>query len=229
MAPNGTCGTQDSPKAGTVPLRPRVASPAVHTDRDRPQRLCVYCASNVGDDPRFVAAATEVGRELTRRGVDLVYGGGQVGLMGVVADEVLTGGRSVTGVITEHLMTPELAHPGLDELVVVADMPERKREMFERADAFLTLPGGVGTMEEMFEVLCWSYLGLHPKPMGLLNVAGYYDHLIAFLDGAVEQGLCRERVRDLLVVGDDVSGLLDRLLPLGLHTPGDRHPQEHRP
>lgn len=132
--------------------------------------------------------------------------------MGVVADEVLAGGGSVTGVITEHLMTPELAHPGLDELVVVEGMPERKREMFERADAFLTLPGGVGTMEEMFEVLCWSYLGLHPKPMGLLNVAGYYDPLIAFLDHAVDQGLCRPRVRELLVVGEDTRELLDHLL-----------------
>jgi len=174
-------------------------------------RICVYCASHVGGDVVYADTAGEVGRELARRGLDLVYGGGQVGLMGVVADEMITGGRSVIGVITEHLMKPEVAHTGLDELVVVADMPERKRVMFDRADAFLTLPGGVGTMEEMFEVLCWSYLGLHPKPMGLLNVAGYYDDLIAFLDRAVGDGLCKPRVRELLVIGDDISDVLDRM------------------
>lgn len=174
--------------------------------------ICVYCASNLGDDPAFVDAAGAVGRAIVDRGAGLVYGGGDVGLMGVVANEVLAGGRPVTGIITEHLMKPEVAHSGLDELVVVADMAERKREMFDRADAFVTLPGGVGTMEEMFEVLCWSYLGLHPKPMGLLNVAGYYDHLIAFLDQAMSHGLCNARVRDLLVVGTDVEDLFERLL-----------------
>ncbi len=177
-----------------------------------PTRVCVYCASHVGADPTYADTARAVGRELARRGTDLVFGGGQVGLMGIVADEMIAGGRSVVGVITEHLMKPEVAHAGLDELLVVADMPERKRVMFDRADAFLTLPGGVGTMEEMFEVLCWSYLGLHPKPMGLLNVAGYYDDLIAFLDRAVDDGLCKPRVRELLVIGDDLRDVLDRIL-----------------
>lgn len=175
-------------------------------------RVCVYCASHVGGNVIYADTAREVGRELARRGADLVYGGGQVGLMGILADEMIAGGRSVVGVITEHLMKPEVAYAGLGELVVVADMPERKREMFDRADAFLTLPGGVGTMEEMFEVLCWSYLGLHPKPMGLLNVGGYYDDLIAFLDRSVGEGLCKPRVRDLLVVGEDVDDVLDRML-----------------
>ena len=178
----------------------------------RAPRLCVYCASNVGDDPAYAAAAAELGEAMVERGVDLVYGGGHVGLMGIVADRAMAGGRHVTGVITEHLMKPEVAHGGIDELVVVADMPERKRAMFERADAFLTLPGGVGTMEEMFEVLCWSYLGLHPKPMGLLNTAGYYDHLVAFLGHAVDHGLCRPRVLDLLAVGTEVGPLLDVVL-----------------
>jgi uncharacterized protein (TIGR00730 family) len=190
-----------------------MTAPSSGAGGTRPPRLCVYCASNLGDDPSFAASAAEVGDELGRRGIDLVYGGGHVGLMGVVADRALAGGRSVTGVITEHLMKPEVAHGDLDELVVVPGMPERKRAMFERADAFLTLPGGVGTMEEMFEVLCWSYLGLHPKPMGLLNVGGYYDHLVAFLDESVERGLCRPRIRELLVVGDDVATLLDHLVP----------------
>lgn len=175
--------------------------------------LCVYCASHLGEDPAFAVAATEVGDLMAARGIDLVYGGGQVGLMGIVADRVLAGGGRVTGVITEHLMKPEVAHDGVDELVVVADMPERKRVMFDRADAFMALPGGVGTMEELFEVLCWSYLGLHPKPMGLLDVAGYYDHLIAFLDHAVERGLCKPKVRDLLVLDTRPAALLDRLLP----------------
>lgn len=183
-------------------------------------RVCVYCASNVGDDPSFAAAAATIGRELAGRGADLVYGGGHVGLMGIVADEVIAGGGAVTGVITEHLMKPEVAHAGLDELVVVDGMPERKREMFDRADAFLTLPGGVGTMEEMFEVLCWSYLGLHPKPMGLLNVAGYYDHLVAFLAQAVDRGLCRPRILDLLTVDDDPTRLVDRVL--AATAPSDR-------
>ena len=174
--------------------------------------LCVYCASRRGEDPAFASAAAEVGDLMAARGIDLVYGGGKVGLMGIVADRVLAGGGRVTGVITEHLMKPEVAHHGLDELVVVDDMPERKRVMFERSDAFLALPGGVGTMEEMFEVLCWSYLGLHPKPTGLLDVAGYYEHLIAFLDHAVESGLCKPRVRDLLVTGADAAGLLDALV-----------------
>lgn len=166
----------------------------------------------MGNDPAFARTAREVGRELARRGADLVFGGGQVGLMGIVADEMIAAGRSAVGVITEHLMQPEVAHPGVDELVIVADMPERKREMFDRADAFLTLPGGIGTMEEFFEVLCWSYLGLHPKPMGLLNVSGYYDQLIAFLDRAVDEGLGRSDVRELLVIGDDIGDVLDQML-----------------
>ena len=201
-----------------------MTAPAPGSHGRRPARLCVYCASNMGDDPAYAEAAAEVGRELGARGVDLVYGGGHVGLMGVVAAQALAGGRAVTGVITEHLMKPEVAHGDLDELVVVPGMPERKRAMFERADAFLTLPGGVGTMEEMFEVLCWSYLGLHPKPMGLLNVGGYYDHLVAFLDQAVDHGLCKPRIRELLVVGDRVGPLLDRVLPADGTLPVDGAP-----
>mgnify|MGYP000854671091 CR=1 FL=1 len=207
MAGEGTCEAPLGPK-GTQPAQIGSAPQGATVGR---VNICVYCASNVGDDPAFGDAAAAVGRAIVGRGADLVYGGGDVGLMGIVANEVLAGGRSVTGIITEHLMKPEVAHRGLDELVVVADMPERKRAMFDRADAFITLPGGVGTMEEMFEVLCWSYLGLHPKPMGLLNVAGYYDHLIGFLDQAIGHGLCRPRVRDLLLVGTDVEDLFDRL------------------
>jgi uncharacterized protein (TIGR00730 family) len=179
---------------------------------DRPPRLCVYCASHVGDDPAYADAAGRLGRALGERGVDLVFGGGHVGLMGLVADGALAGGRRVTGVITEQLVDREIAHHGVTDLLVVADMPARKRAMYDAADAFMTLPGGVGTMEEFFEVLCWGYLGLHPRPMGLLNTAGYYDHLVAFLDEAVGHGMCHPRVRELLRVGEDPEQLLDELL-----------------
>jgi len=176
----------------------------------------VYCASHVGDDPAYADAARRLGSELGRRGVDLVFGGGHVGLMGLVADGALAGGRHVIGVITEQLVDREIAHDGVTELLVVPDMPARKRVMYDAADAFMTLPGGLGTMEEFFEVLCWGYLGLHPRPMGLLNVAGYFDHLVAFIDGAVDHGLCNPRVRVLLRVGEDPADLLDSLL-------GDHH------
>lgn len=172
----------------------------------------MYCASHLGDDPAYAEAADRLGDELVRREVDLVFGGGHVGLMGRVADRAIEGGRHVIGVITEQLVDREIAHGGVSELRVVPDMPARKLAMYEAADAFLTLPGGVGTMEEFFEVLCWGYLGLHPKPMGLCNVAGYYDHLVAFLDGSVDHGLCRPRVRELLRIDDDPIRLLDHLL-----------------
>jgi uncharacterized protein (TIGR00730 family) len=172
-------------------------------------RLCVYCGSSTGNDPAYAAAARQLGRSMTARQLDLVYGGGHIGLMGLVAEEVLAGGREVTGVITEHLMDREVGHDGLTELVVVADMPARKDAMFRRADAFVALPGGVGTMEELFEVLCWRYLGLHPKPVGLLNVSGYYDHLVAFLERATADGFLRASD---LVVTDDVDALLDAIV-----------------
>jgi uncharacterized protein (TIGR00730 family) len=144
------------------------------------------------------------------RGVDLVYGGGHVGLMGEVAGVVLEGGREVTGVITEHLVDREVGHAGITELRIVDGMAARKQGMFELSDAFVALPGGVGTMEELFEVLCWRYLGLHPKPVGLLNVDGYFDHLVAFLDRAIDDGFLRHHD---WVLSDDVDELLDALLP----------------
>lgn len=179
-------------------------------------RLCVYCASSFGHDPVFEAAARTVGDLLVQRGIDLVYGGGHVGLMGVVADTAMAGGRHVIGVIPRHLMDSEVGHSGVSDLRVVDDMPARKRVMFDEADAFLTLPGGVGTMEEMFEVLCWGYLGLHPKPMGLLNVDGYYDELISFLESSVEKGLTRRAAVDLLLIDDDAERLVDRLVAQGV-------------
>ncbi len=174
----------------------------------------MYCASRLGGDPAFEQSARDVGKILVDHGVDLVFGGGHVGLMGVVADTVLAGGRHVIGVIPQDLVEKEMAHPEVSELRIVKDMPDRKRAMYEEADAFLTLPGGVGTMEEMFEVLCWAYLRLHSKPMGLLNVSGYYDHLIRFLDGSVERGLTNPRAREGLIVGDDAEALVQSLVSM---------------
>ncbi len=179
---------------------------------DRAPTLCVYCASRVGDDPAFAAAAVQVGLELSVRKVDLVFGGGSIGLMGIVADAASEGGRRVIGVMTERLKSKEIGHEGITDLRTVPDMPARKKMMYEEADAFLTLPGGIGTMEEFFEVLTWGYLGLHPKPMGLLNVSGYYDSLLAFFNNAIERGLLSPEVKDHLVIGDDVNAVLDAVL-----------------
>jgi len=178
---------------------------------DRRPRICVYCASRPGNDPAFAEAAHDLGTELGRRGLDLVFGGGSVGLMGVVADAAVAEGSHTIGVITELLVGREIAHDGVHDLRVVPDMPARKQEMYREADAFCTLPGGIGTMEEFFEVLTWGYLGLHPKPMGLVNTTGYYDPLLAFLDHAIDEGLCRPSVRDLLVVEAAPAAVLDRL------------------
>jgi uncharacterized protein (TIGR00730 family) len=155
--------------------------------------------------------AHDVGSIIAARGADLVFGGGSIGLMGVVADAALAGGSHVIGVITEALLDREVAHRGITELRITADMPGRKQQMYAEADAFCTLPGGIGTMEEFFEVLTWGYLGLHPKPMGLVNVNGFYDPLLGFLDHAIDQGLLRPSVMELLVVGRD-AGVIDGLL-----------------
>lgn len=178
----------------------------------KPPRLAVYCASRVGNEPAYADAARQVGEELGRRKVDLVFGGGSIGLMGIVANAASDGGRQVIGVMTEALMDKEIGHQGISDLRTVPDMPARKKMMYEEADAFLTLPGGIGTMEEFFEVLTWGYLGLHPKPMGLLNVCGYYDSLLRFLDEAIDRDLLRPIVKEHLVIGDDVTDVLDRLL-----------------
>ena len=173
--------------------------------------ICVYCGSAAGTDPRYVDAARRVGAILANRGLGLVYGGGRVGLMGVVADAVLGGGGQVVGVIPEALASREVAHDGLTELHVVADMHHRKALMAQHSDAFLTLPGGIGTFEEFFETLSWAALRLHHKPMGLLNVAGYFDPLIAMLDHGVAAGLIRREFLDLLVVSDDPEAVVDAM------------------
>lgn len=183
--------------------------------------LCVYCGSRPGADAAFAAAARDVGSAIGRRGWRLVYGGGGSGLMGEVADAALAAGARSTGVIPAALMERELGHRGLEELLVVETMHERKRAMAERSDAFVALPGGIGTLEELFEVWTWLQLGYHAKPVGLLNVAGYYDPLLAFLDRSVALGFVPPAQRALLQVEAQVDTLLDRLAALAERPGGD--------
>jgi len=173
-------------------------------------RICVYCGSRPGDRPEYREAARAFGRELLRRDLGLVYGGGSVGLMGVVADEVVEGGGEAIGVIPEAIRAREVDHGDLTELHVVNSMHERKELMVELADGFVALPGGLGTVEELFEVLTWAQLGFHDDPVGLLAVGDYFDDLVAWLDGATEAGFVREEHRELLVVEEDPGALLDR-------------------
>lgn len=173
--------------------------------------LCVYCGSRPGELPGYTQAAREVGYEIGRRGWQLVYGGGRAGLMGVVADAALAAGAKVIGVIPRSLMGRELGHPGLTELHVVETMHQRKMMMAEHSHAFLALPGGVGTLEELFEVWSWRQLGYHDKPLGLLNVAGYYDGLLGFLGHCKAHGFVSADQADLLMAGDEPRALLRRL------------------
>jgi uncharacterized protein (TIGR00730 family) len=173
--------------------------------------LCVFCGSNPGASPAYAEAAAHLGRTLAARGLTLVYGGGRVGLMGVVADAALAAGGRVIGVIPEALATRELAHGGLSDLQVVASMHERKARMSELAGGFVALPGGIGTLEEWFEVWTWSQLGFQPKPCGLLNVAGYYDHLLAFLDHMTGERFLTAVHRSMAIVDDAPERLLDRV------------------
>lgn len=173
-------------------------------------RVCVYCGANRGNDPAYAAAAQAMGRALAKRGIGLITGGGRVGLMGVVADAALEAGGTVTGIIPEALMKKELAHRGLTDLVVTASMHERKSRMAELADGFVALPGGLGTYEELFEIWTWAQLGWHGKPCGVLNAAGFYDKLVAFLDGATEAAFLKPEHRAMLVVESDPDRLIDR-------------------
>jgi uncharacterized protein (TIGR00730 family) len=173
--------------------------------------ICVFAGSSVGGRPEYADAARRLGCLLARRGWPLVYGGGAVGLMGVLADAVLAEGGSVVGVIPDFLASREIAHAGLTELFIVETMHARKALMAGRADAFIAIPGGLGTLDELFEMLTWGQLGLHTKPCGLLNVAGYYDGMIRFLDAAVDDGFVRWGHRARLAIDDDPVRLLDRL------------------
>ena len=171
--------------------------------------ICVYCGSNAGTRPGYAAAAKAMGEALAERGLTLVYGGGKVGLMGALADATLAAGGKVVGIIPEFLALKEVAHAGLSELVVVASMHARKAEMERRSDGFIALPGGIGTMEELFEIWTWSQLGQHKKPCGLLDVDGYFGHLNAFLDRMAEDGFVNADHRAMLHRSEDASQLLD--------------------
>jgi len=174
--------------------------------------VCVFCGSAFGRRQAYKDAAVEVGRLLAESGFTLVYGGGNVGLMGVVADACLAAGGQVVGVIPQSMVERELAHRGLTELHIVGSMHERKALMAERADAFLALPGGFGTFDELFEILTWRQIRIHQKPVGLLNVAGYFDPLLALADHAVEEGFLRATDRPNLMAETDAAVLLNRLL-----------------
>ncbi|MCE8016831.1 TIGR00730 family Rossman fold protein [Halomonas sp. MCCC 1A17488] len=174
-------------------------------------RFCVYLGSRDGRDPAFVEATRALGRELAARGHGLVYGGARIGLMGELANAVLEGGGDVIGVMPDHLVEREQAHERLPTLIRVNNMHERKASMAAHADAFIALPGGIGTLEELFEAWTWQYLGLHDKPIGVLDTAGFYSPLLAFLDSTVEHGFLNARTRSCLVDAEEPTALLDAL------------------
>jgi uncharacterized protein (TIGR00730 family) len=174
------------------------------------RHICVFAGSSRGARPEYAGAARELARSLVERGCGLVYGGGNIGLMAVIADAVLERGGQAVGVIPEFLVDKELAHRGLTELRIVKSMHERKAVMAEISDGFLGLPGGIGTMEEFFEVLSWAQLDLHDKPCGLLNTRGYYDPIVGFLDRGVDEGFLKPKHRSLLLVEAEPEKLLDR-------------------
>jgi len=174
------------------------------------RRICVFCGSSPGNDPAYAALAHSVGEGLARRGIGVVYGGGRVGLMGVVADSALDAGGEVIGVIPQDMVDRELAHSGATEMRIVGTLHERKAVMAELSDAFIALPGGLGTLEELAEVISWAQLGLHAKPIGLLGVGGYWADLLRWLDGAVAAGFVAPANRRLILEAASFDELLAR-------------------
>ena len=172
------------------------------------KRLCVFCGANSGHDPRYLDAAAALGRSIAQAGLGLVYGGASIGLMGAVADAALAEGGEVIGVIPQTLVAREVAHHGLSDLRVVTSMHERKALMADLSDGFIALPGGVGTLEELFEVWTWSHLGLHRKPCGLLDVAGFYSGLGRFIDHVQQEGFLRDGVRDMLLMAENPTQMI---------------------
>jgi uncharacterized protein (TIGR00730 family) len=173
--------------------------------------IAVYCGSATPTDPVYIAAARRVGQTLAQQGITVVYGGGRLGLMGAVADSALAAGGKVIGVIPEALTGAEVAHHGCTELHIVKNMHERKALFTDLSDGFINLPGGVGTMDELWEAVSWAQLGYHNKPVGILNIAGYYDHLIAFNTHMAEVGFVREAHRGILLVANEIGDLLDKM------------------
>jgi uncharacterized protein (TIGR00730 family) len=182
-------------------------------------RICVFCGSSPGRLPVYAESAANLGRLLAERGIGLVYGGAAVGTMGVIANAALAAGGEVYGVIPQQLIEREIAHRGLTELYETADMHERKAKMADLSDAFIALPGGAGTMEELFEVWTWLQIGIHSKPIGLLDVAGYYSRLAALLDHMVDEGFLKPQSRDALQIDADPSRLVDLLESAPTPTP----------
>jgi uncharacterized protein (TIGR00730 family) len=203
----------------TTPDRRRMAK-----DKKTPgfKRICVFCGTNPGERPEYGAAARELGRLLAGEGIELVYGGASVGIMGELADAAHEAGGHVTGIIPQQLMKKEAAHTGIPDLIVVASMHQRKSQMADLSDGFIALPGGIGTMEGFFEILTWGQLGIHRKPSGILNVAGYFDHLIEFLDHAVKEGFLAQEHREMIVVESDPRKLLQRLKRYAPEEGGER-------
>ena len=174
------------------------------------KRICVYCGSNPGNRPGYKLAAINLAETIVERGYELVYGGANVGIMGVIADAALAKGGKVHGVIPGALIEKEIAHQGLTRLYSVGSMAERKQKMADLSDGFVSLPGGAGTMDEMFEMWVWAQLGWNDKPSALMNVEGYYDHLLRFLDHQATEGYVKQAHRDMLVVSDNASDILDQ-------------------
>ena len=175
------------------------------------KKICVFCGSNKGVNPVYAATAKELGQYLARNNYHLVYGAGNVGLMGVLADATLEAGGKVTGIIPDFLMAKEVGHKGLTELIITKSMHERKQKMADLSDGFIALPGGCGTMEELFETFTWAQLGLHKKPLGLLNVSGYYDYLLAFLDNMSRERFLSRDNRDMILTDTNYTELIRKM------------------
>lgn len=175
------------------------------------KRICVFCGSNFGIDPVFAQTAEKVGKFLAAENIELVYGGGRVGLMGKIADTVMQNGGKVIGVIPKALDRKEIAHQGLTELHIVGSMHERKALMAELSDGFIALPGGVGTFEEFCEIVTWAQLGIHAKPSALMNVGGFYDHFIAMFDHSMKHGFIRPEHRELILIESDIERLFEKM------------------
>jgi len=182
----------------------------METDRQM-NRVCVFCGTNPGSRPEYGAAARQLGQILAVQGIELVYGGASVGIMGELADSVQEHGGHVTGIIPQQLVEKEAAHTGIPNLIVVASMHQRKSQMADMSDGFIALPGGIGTLEGFFEILTWGQLGIHAKPAGILNVVGYFDELTGFLDHAVREGFLTQEHRNHIIVESDPKRLLERM------------------
>lgn len=183
------------------------------------KRLAVYCGSASPEDPRYLSLAHEVGTQLAARGIGLVYGGGKLGLMGAVAKGAKDAGGEVIGIIPEHLVKAEVANHDCDELLTVSGMHERKQRFTDLSDGFVTIPGGVGTMDELWEAMSWSQLGYHTKPVGLLNAFGFYDHLLAFNAKMAEVGFVRPAHQNILIAAETCTDLLEKMAAYQPHTP----------